>query len=97
MPQKSAGASDDETSMLPCPICGSKPEILRGLTRKRVRQDWKESQYTSVRCSNSGCIIWRRDIAEHADLCLDDRDAAKAWNREVRMLLRPKQRPPQQR
>ena len=85
----------EEPQILPCPFCGSAPGILRGLTRKRLKEgNWNEVQYTAVRCSNTGCVIWRRDLAEDADICLTDKDAVTAWNRQVRILLSPKDLPP---
>ena len=68
---------------LPCPFCGSKPELLRNLTS---RDGSKKGVYTSVRCPNSGCAIWKRDLVDPSKLTPNDSDAILAWNQEVKKL-----------
>lgn len=82
---------DQSPEPLPCPVCGAIPDILRGLTSRNQHPEPAGSvQYTSVRCSNSGCLLWRHDISTRAELCLDDQDAVELWNEEVQTIIASK-------
>ncbi len=77
------GAPSGSPGPLPCPFCGTKPEILHNLTRK---DGSIQGVYTSVRCPNTACVIWKRDLTDPSKLTLSEVDAVRAWNREVKKL-----------
>ena len=69
--------SDNEIELLPCPFCGSDPQVVY------TGNDLRESRAVTIQCSNSGCRISRTDRTLRKTFSWLEDIAVNGWNMRV--------------